>query len=153
MAISFTRGLVVYTSDQVRFRAVHTFLCLCLILAMQFSVSVVVPSYVHIHVTLPPLELHTPHTHTHTHTHTVQVKYWLTQLAEEVAERLSVDQRENNRRASLMSVHYHPMEKKSGLSRCFPLESTDCAFIVRRAWATINKGQGRTDSEEDQLSW
>ncbi len=85
--------------------------------------------------------------------HTVQVKYWLQQLAEEVSERLSVDQRENNRRAGVLSVHYSPIEKKSGLSRCFPLESTDPAFIVQRAWTAINKGQGREDSDENQLSW
>ncbi len=81
------------------------------------------------------------------------MKHWLQQLVEEAIERLVVDEEENNRRATLMTVHFRPMEKSTGLSRCFPLDTTDVASLVTKAWTAINKGQGRTTSEEEQLPW
>jgi hypothetical protein len=82
------------------------------------------------------------------------VKHWLQQLAEEVSERLAVDQREHNRRATLMSVGFIPVERRSGfLTRCFPIENLHPDFIVQRAWAAITKGHSKADSDDSPLTW
>ena len=84
----------------------------------------------------------------------LQVKHWLEQLAEEVSERLAVDQREHNRRATLMSVGFLPVERKSRiLTRCFPIENLHPGFIVDRAWAAINKGHSKAESDDSPLTW
>ena len=84
----------------------------------------------------------------------LQVKHWLQQLAEEVSERLAVDQREHGRRATLMSVGFLPVERRSRiLTRCFPIESLDPDFIVQRAWTAITKGHSKVDSDDSPLTW
>ena len=84
----------------------------------------------------------------------LQVKHWLQQLAEEVSERLAVDQREHGRRATLMSVGFLPVERRSRiLTRCFPIESLDPDFIVQRAWTAITKGHSKADSDDSPLTW
>lgn len=84
----------------------------------------------------------------------LQAKHWLQQLAEEVSERLAVDQREHGRRATLMSVGFLPVERRSRiLTRCFPIESLDPDFIVQRAWTAITKGHSKADSDDSPLTW
>ncbi len=62
---------------------------------------------------------------------------------DEVVERLTVDQRQNQRRAELLTVHFHPEESQTSLSRSIPLRTLVPAQLVRSAWDAMCRGQTR----------
>lgn len=53
-----------------------------------------------------------------------------------------------------MTVHCHPVEKKTGLSRSFPLKTLDPATIARTAWTAVDRDRSTAaNGEEVPLSW
>ena len=47
---------------------------------------------------------------------------------------------QNGRQAELLTVHFHPEESQSSMSRSVPLHSHDTPTLLRSVWAAINKG-------------
>ena len=43
-----------------------------------------------------------------------------------------------------MTVHFNPREKKTGVSKCFPIETNDASSMARAAWMAIDKGRSST---------
>ena len=93
--------------------------------------------------------------------------HWLEQLAEEVVERLAIDQKQVSsaqhvvrpcphshqcgmsslspllqyqRCAEVVTVHFHPEDSPSPLSRSIPIRSLDTGTIVKNAWTAMHRG-------------
>jgi DNA polymerase eta len=83
-----------------------------------------------------------------------QVHYWLTQLAEELVERLTEDMQENFRKAQSIIVHFLSEGMTSSLSRTFPLHLYDVNYIISSSWEAINKGHESIPLGQDRtIPW